>query len=250
MSFRNEGTREESVPQMSCFANKSLLLLLLLVFSGSAHEQMLLVVADTMDAPTAQLQRYEYHANRWQKTGRPERVNLGRNGLGWGIGIQTLPHAPTDPEKYEGDGRAPAGIFALGPVFGSADTLPTAMPYLQTTGDLICIDDSRSEHYNRIVPIKPNLRFGSFEWMRREDGLYRLGVVVGHNPDALPGQGSCIFLHIERAAGSGTAGCTSMPSKALASIIRWLDPAKEPLLVQVPKKSMPWVSKRFNGVGE
>lgn len=231
---------------MSYFTNKSIVLLLLLVLSASAHEQMLLVVAESMDSPTAQLQRYEYRANRWRKTGRPVRVNLGRNGLGWGMQSP----ATDDPQKHEGDGRAPAGIFTLGPVFGSANTFPTAMPYVRTTGDLICVDDSLSPAYNRIVPIRPALVLRSFEWMRREDGLYRLGIVIGYNPDALAGRGSCIFMHIERASGSGTAGCTSMPAETLASIIRWLDPAKKPLLVQVPKKSMPWVSKRFIGVEE
>ncbi|WP_345973055.1 hypothetical protein [Sulfurimonas diazotrophicus] len=215
-----------------------------------AHDQLLLVVAEDMDRSTALLQRYTAVSGGWEPVGERVPVNLGQNGLGWGIGTIALPHAPSDPVKHEGDGRAPAGIFALGPVFGYADKTASAMPYLRATPDLVCVDDSRAEAYNRIIRVRPGHAFGSFEWMRREDGLYRQGVVVEHNRGAEAGRGSCIFLHIERGAGAGTAGCTSMPAEALATIIRWLDPAKSPLLVQIPRKSLPDARHYFKGIGE
>ena len=222
----------------------------LFLATAQAHEQLLLVIAEDMNRSAAQLQRYEQKEGVWKAIGRTVSVNLGRNGLGWGIGTPApLPHDPSDPLKHEGDGRAPAGIFTLGPVFGYAARIATAMPYVQATKALVCIDDSRASSYNRVVPIRPDLIFGSFEWMRREDELYKIGVVVGHNEAAEPGRGSCIFLHIERAPGAGTAGCTSMNAAALAALIRWLDPAKAPLLIQVPRKSLPALRKRFPGVG-
>lgn len=230
------------------FAEKFILLALFVFVSGAlavSHEQLLLVVADDMNASTALLQRYDYKDGAWHKTGKNIHVNIGRNGLGWGLGSIDFPHAGTDPLKYEGDGRAPAGIFDLGPVFGYANKMDTMMPYRQAREDLICIDDERAESYNHIVPISQTQQFGSFEWMKREDGLYRMGIVVGHNTEALPGRGSCVFLHIERAPGSGTAGCTSMAAPELHTIIRWLDPDKGPLLVQVPAGSLPAVRKMF-----
>jgi L,D-peptidoglycan transpeptidase YkuD (ErfK/YbiS/YcfS/YnhG family) len=232
------------------FANKMLLLAFVFVLTGRAHEQLLLVVAEDMNRSSALMQRYDHTQKGWKRTGPAVPVNLGRNGLGWGIGVVPLKHAVSDPIKHEGDGRAPAGIFALGPVFGAHPSAQTAMPYLQATGDLICIDDRRSSGYNRIAAITPELTFRSFEWMRREDGLYALGVVVQHNAAAVPGRGSCIFLHIERGPGEGTAGCTSMNAEALAEIIRWLDPSKAPLLIQIPQKSLPSVQQRFKGTGE
>lgn len=232
------------------FANKILLLSLLFNLTALAHEQLLLVVAEDMNRSAALLQRFDHTQAGWERVGPAVPVNLGRNGLGWGIGVLPLKHADTDPVKHEGDGRAPAGIFALGPVFGVLSALDTTMPYLQATGDLICIDDSLSSAYNRIAPIAPELIFRSFEWMRREDGLYELGVVVQHNAAAVPGRGSCIFLHLERAPGAGTSGCTSMSAEALAKIVRWLDSTKAPLLVQVPKKSLPALQEHFKGIGE
>lgn len=235
---------------MKQIANILLTLFALLGINAyAAHKQLILVVADDMNQSTALLQRYEQHDSHWEKIGLPVPVNLGRNGLGWGIGLSAVAHTAADPLKHEGDGRAPAGIFALGPVFGYASSMRTAMPYLQATDDLICIDDSRSPAYNKVVHIAPSLRFGSFEWMRREDGLYRIGIVVQHNSKGLKGRGSCIFMHIERAPGSGTAGCTSMNEKDLAAIVRWLDPDKQPVLIQIPAKSLSAIQKEFDGIG-
>src|SRR3712207_8482067 len=47
------------------------------------------------------------------------------------------------------------------------------------------------------------------------------------------GRGSCIFLHVWRGPRSSTAGCTAMAEPALAELLRWLDPARRPALVQL-----------------
>jgi len=116
------------------------------------------------------------------------------------------------------------------------------------TPGLICVDDANSSAYNKIVPIDQDLQIRSFEWMRREDMLYALGVTVAHNPRQIPGRGSCIFLHVQRGVDEPTAGCTSMPFEALRTIVSWLDAAKEPLLVQIPKDACHEVETRFPGV--
>jgi D-alanyl-D-alanine dipeptidase len=72
--------------------------------------------------------------------------------------------------------------------------------------------------------------------MRSVD-LYRWGMVVRYNMSpTIPGNGSCIFLHIWRGAGQGTAGCTAMPEEALLDTIHWLNSkAPNALLVQLPE---------------
>jgi D-alanyl-D-alanine dipeptidase len=212
--------------------------------------QLVLVVADDMNRSDARLQRYALKHGKWEAVGKPIVTTLGRNGLAWGKGIATLPHPAGAPVKKEGDGRAPAGIFTLGPVFGYAARFDGKMPYLQATRDLVCVDDARSADYNRIRHIDASLEAGSFEWMRREDGLYRLGAVVHHNDAAVPNAGSCIFLHIWRGPGHPTAGCTAMDEKALSTVLHWLDPSKEPVLIQVPAASLDVVRERFRGIME
>ena len=51
---------------------------------------------------------------------------------------------------------------------------------------------------------------------------------------SIPGAGSCIFLHVWRAADQGTVGCTAMAHDALEELIIWLNPDAEPRLVQLP----------------
>ncbi len=226
---------------------KHLLLPLLLCFSLTASEQILLVVADDLDQTTATLQRFELTAGHYERKGVPIEVNLGRNGLAWGLAKERTLHR-SGPEKREGDGRAPAGIFELGETFGYARQIESSMPYRQMRSDLICVDDGRSKDYNLIIPIERDVEIRSFEWMRRDDPLYEIGVIVGHNPQQIPGMGSCIFLHVERPPGSPTAGCTSMTIEELRTIISWLRPEKEPLLVQIPKSSCSEVALLYEGV--
>jgi D-alanyl-D-alanine dipeptidase len=47
------------------------------------------------------------------------------------------------------------------------------------------------------------------------------------------GRGSCIFLHIWTGADSHTAGCTAFDEGKLRDVIVWLDPKRQPLLVQL-----------------
>jgi D-alanyl-D-alanine dipeptidase len=64
--------------------------------------------------------------------------------------------------------------------------------------------------------------------------------VVNHNhideKGAVPGAGSCIFIHIKKVP---TAGCTVMNEKEIKEIIRWLEPKKNPLLIQGTKEDIP-----------
>ena len=53
--------------------------------------------------------------------------------------------------------------------------------------------------------------------MRRDDALYTWVVEVRHNPAAIPGGGSCIFLHVWDGPADTTVGCTAMPEPTLAN---------------------------------
>jgi D-alanyl-D-alanine dipeptidase len=98
-----------------------------------------------------------------------------------------------------------------------------------------CVDDTASAQYNRVVDRSDvkTIDWNSSEHMREVEG-YRWGVVVAHNARAVPGGGSCIFLHIWAGPSKGTAGCTAMEQPNLEALLRWLDSRKRPLLVQLP----------------
>jgi hypothetical protein len=207
---------------------KSFLILISFSTLLLSSQQIILVVADDFNTSTAQMECYEDGNLIFKNI----RVNLGKNGLGWGLGLYKFKIKEHEPKKYEGDKKAPAGIFKLTQLFGYSKSNNYKMPYLYASKKLICIDDTNSPFYNHIIEAHGDEK--SFESMRREDEQYKIGIVVAHNPDALAKRGSCIFLHIERERNKGTAGCTSMRYKELQAIITWLDKKKNPLLIQIP----------------
>ena len=208
-----------------------------------ASTQILVVTTQDWNGVEGTLQAYERPQARkkWKAAGSPIQVVVGKNGLGWGAGV--VPDAArredSDPIKKEGDGKSPAGIFRLSTAFGYAAQGPSAwrMPYLSLTPSVECVDDAQSKFYNRVVDRAAVASdWSSSEQMLRADGEYRWGAVVDHNADPVTaGAGSCIFLHIWLGPGVGTTGCTAMAQEQLEGVIAWLDPARRPLLVQLPR---------------
>ena len=203
--------------------------------------QLLLVSAADWSAVSAEMRCFERQDARsaWAEVLTVSKAALGRNGMGWGIGLHGTA-AGGEPVKREGDGKAPAGVFRLIEAFGFAsaeDAKLTTFPYRPLTDDVEGIDDPGSRHYNRLVDART---VGTKDWksserMRRAGDVYRWGVVVGHNWSQVPGAGSCIFLHVWEGAGVGTSGCTAMPEEQMLKVIRWLDRTKNPILVQLPE---------------
>lgn len=207
--------------------------------------QLVLVISQDWDAVPASLRRFERAPDNapdapWIQAGPDVPVVLGRNGLAWGRGLHDAAEPwrlAQAPFKKEGDGKAPAGAFSLDAVFGyeKGELAATTMPLLVLDKGQFCVDDDKSIHYNKIVDGDVEQDWDSAEIMRREDGLYRHGVVVAHNVAPVrPGDGSCIFMHIERGQGAPTAGCTAMEAARMLELALWLDAAARPVLVQLP----------------
>jgi len=199
----------------------------------ASSKQILVVSSKGFDDSQASLQAFERNTDGWIKIFEPVTVNLGRKGLAWGEGLITFIHPSDEPVKREGDGKSPAGLFELGMFFGYEEK-HFDFPYLKVDKQTLCIDDSESVHYNKIIREKERSSFKSFELMKRKDNLYRLGITVSHNQENLKQHGSCIFIHIQKDENSPTAGCTSMQEEQLLKIMKWLKEENRPLLLQLP----------------
>ena len=197
--------------------------------------QLVVVVANHWDSPVAQMYTFQANGSGWQATDITGEVNIGRNGLAWGIGL----HPPqTGLHKQEGDGRAPAGVFALGDAFGYLQSVNTGLNYAAMQAGDYCIDVNGSPYYNQIVnqqTVGDAVVAESTEPMRRDihkqQNIYKKGIVVQHNPANLSGQGSCIFMHLWFGPNVATAGCTSMPEARMDALLHWLDAGQNPRMV-------------------
>ena len=204
--------------------------------------QLVLVTSADWSATDGELRRFEREGDGWTQVGEAVPVTLGRNGSGWGLGLN--PQRGDGPVKREGDGKAPAGVFAIGTAFGYADRVNTGLHYRAMTANDWCIDVPASNYYNRIVDrsvVKAPYLDQSSEPMRRDihadgDQRYREGFVIEHNAGGAARQGgSCIFAHLWKAPGETTAGCTAMDEAAMQDLLGWLDDARHPLFVLLPR---------------
>jgi L,D-peptidoglycan transpeptidase YkuD (ErfK/YbiS/YcfS/YnhG family) len=118
--------------------------------------------------------------------------------------------------------RAPAGV---------------RLPY-KTAGERDrCVDDVGSPDYNRLTtqPTGGPSPWRSAESLRLPTDHYKYLVVLSYNTEApRPGAGSCIFLHLAPPPGAPTAGCTALAEADLLTVLRWLDPQRRPVLLQLP----------------
>lgn len=205
-------------------------------------EQLLVVKASSLKSSTATLQAYEKTDGKWHKVFKTINVNLGRNGLAWDS--QKLMQDTKETLKYEGDGKAPAGLFSLSGFFGY-DKQDFHFPYKKLNSSDICVDDSDSAYYNKLIQTQNSSDFKSFEKMKRDDNLYKLGIIVDYNKEGHKQKGSCIFIHIQRAHNSPTAGCTSMQKEKLLKLMKWLEFSKKPMLLQLPKSKLLLLAPRL-----
>lgn len=203
-----------------------------------ASQQLMVVLSEDINATSALMQRYEKY-ERWVKIGDKIPVVLGRSGLGYVSG--------KEPLKNEGDGRSPAGAFPLSSIFGYDEHSGFEMPYHHVDEKLICIDDVNDTRYNRILPLDGE-QPRSFEWMRRSDGVYRYGAVIGYNMTGEKGRGSCIFVHLNHSDRRPTSGCTAMDEAPLLEVLKWLEHQKQPRILQIPKSDCLEYQKEFAGI--
>lgn len=214
--------------------------------------QAFVVTTKDWSAVEGTAQRFERKSDsaEWEAIGSSFPIVVGKNGLAWGAGLNEL---PTDAGKLtmkaEGDGKAPAGIFALTSAFGSAEKPDfVKFSYIRLTPAIECVDDVKSANYNLIVDKTevPALDWKSSEKMLAVGAQYDLGVFVAHNSERQKGGGSCIFLHIWKSPTTGTAGCTAMERSNIEKTLTWLDPKKNPVLIQMPETEYDTYQTKWN----
>jgi L,D-peptidoglycan transpeptidase YkuD (ErfK/YbiS/YcfS/YnhG family) len=162
---------------------------------------------------------------------------LSKGDRGWSVSFPPIPatigrNGFAEPgAKREGDGKTPSGTYPLVFAFGYAKAIASGMPYRQATEQDVWVDDPAARDYNQWAG-RSETEASSFEEMRRRDGLYKYGLVIGYNMHpVVQGLGSAIFAHVWKGTGVPTSGCLAMAEKDILRILQWLDPEQNPLIV-------------------
>ncbi|MFE3194225.1 L,D-transpeptidase [Nocardia sp. NPDC059240] len=189
-------------------------------YSGPA-EQLITVIADSATATTATLTAWNRSdtgsGTRWVRVIGPYRADVGAQGIGLTSETAT---------------RSPAGIWPLTEAFGIAADNGTKLPYLRVTDSDWWVSDVDSKYYNTHYSCAPGtcpFNESAGEDLGTAGPAYDHAVVIDYNRSpVVRGAGSAYFLHV--GDGNPTAGCVALPGGELNEVMRWLDPARSPVI--------------------
>lgn len=132
-------------------------------------------------------------------------------------------------DKREGDGATPIGRWPLRRIWFRPDRVAAPRCVIAPEAlspDAGWCDDPDDPLYNRAVTLP---HAGRHEVLWRDDAVYDLIAVLGHNDDPpVPGAGSAIFLHLARPLAhhplarpdySGTEGCVALSEPHLRAFL-------------------------------
>jgi len=153
------------------------------------------------------LRAVAYSDGRFSFAGREVRCALGRSGV---IAAE---------RKREGDGASPLGVWPIQRVLYRADRGPapsTGLPVAAIVEDDGWCDAPDDPAYNRPVRLPYP---ASCERMWRDDEVYDIVCVLGHNDPPRAGLGSAIFLHCARPDYRPTEGCVALARADLEALL-------------------------------
>lgn len=209
-----------------------------------AARQVVVVTADNWRTSYATVRTYSLGSSGWHRQFRKKSGRIGTHGFA------------RFGERRQNSGETPAGTYALLRAFGAATDPGTALPYRQFDRNDWWPYDPRDprtynveQYHGRSAATHWRKSWAEHLWNFRDQyryavvldynlpsGIYRSGDQRFASSTADTGAGGGIFLHVN---GPGsTAGCISVSRKAMRKILRWLNPAKHPVIVMAPTKAI------------
>lgn len=184
------------------------------------NRQLILVTANGYNTSKATIQTFEKDdSGKWNPVLNVSGF-IGKNGF--------------TKDKKEGDGKTPVGKYTIGDAFGQKGNPGTKLSFLNITEDDVWVDDPESPLYNSWQSKSQT----QGQWNSAEDMTHRLytyGFIINYNTNRVPYKGSAIFFHV----GSGhTLGCTATSESNVISILKWIHPAKNPVIIQTPVQDL------------
>ncbi|MGW3244525.1 L,D-transpeptidase family protein [Streptomyces sp. NPDC001070] len=178
--------------------------------------QLITAVAAAPDATTGTLSWWDRRDGRW--------VLAGSTGARFGAGGLT-----DGGTRLQDTSTTPTGLYDLPFAFGTEPAPPgTTKQYLPVTDESWWCQDNASASCNRWVePLPEDCAPGGSEHLADYAERYAHALVIGFNyRHPVRERGAGIFLHVN---GRGaTAGCVSVPARAMRRVLAWADPDRHP----------------------
>ena len=203
--------------------------------------QVVVVTTRNWTTSYATLQTWrQAKSGEWMRLVDPIPARVGWNGV------------RREANRKQNTGTTPAGTFGLLRGFGLAKPSGVDLPYHRVDrNDWWPYDPTDPKTYNLFQPHRVKHAQWRTDWaerLRSYGAQYRYAVVLDYNlpskttwrngqriarKTADTSAGGGIFLHV---SGSGaTAGCVSIARGQMRRVLKWLDPAKDPVIVIGPR---------------
>ncbi|WP_158001538.1 SH3 domain-containing protein [Bacillus thuringiensis] len=177
-------------------------------------EQLVLVTAEGYGTSYAKITTFEKKDGNWNEV-HTMNGRIGKDGFANKMSEEVT--------------QTPRGKYDIGMAFGRKGNPGTKMQWHDIQPDDVWVDDSNSSLYNTLQKKPSNGRWNSAENMNVS--AYDYGFVINYNTERTPGAGSAIFFHVSSAA---TYGCTGASQQEVINMLKWLDPNKQPVIIQTP----------------
>lgn len=187
------------------------------------NRQLILVTATGYHTSHAKVQLFERNtAGKWKRKAIINAI-IGRNGF-------AVPY-----QMREGGWKSPQGKFNITQSFGRYANPGTKLPYHRITADDVWVDNVHSPYYNTLQSIRATHEQSE----KMNIPQYNYGFVINYNTTRrTPGKGSAIFFHIDDHRYGYTAGCTAVSKSEVVRILKWINPAKRPIIIQAVTKRL------------
>lgn len=204
----------------------------------SDSSQVIVVTAKNSRTSYATVRAYERRSDgTWRSVLGSTPARIGYSGM------------VSASDRRQGTGKTPIGAFPIVTTFGRLANPGTEMPYVKfDRNDAWTYNPRSPSTYNLFQTANRSWRsFGNYvEQLWSYGSQYNYVAVMDYNlpkgkvrtgadgirraaNPANTTKGGGIFLHVSN--GKPTAGCIAIPQAQMAKVMRWLDPAKQPIVV-------------------
>ncbi len=183
-----------------------------------SNKQLILVTSNGYNTSNAEIRTFERNSKGSWVPVLTTKGHIGKYGFA------------KEKDMKEGGKKSPIGKYTIGTAFGRKANPGTKLNYRKITADDVWVDDPKSKLYNTWQSKKKT----KTHWKSAENmniAAYTYGFVINYNTKRIPYKGSAIFFHI---GNSYTLGCTATSEENVKRILKWLDPKKNPVIIQTP----------------